>query len=465
MERARRQDNRSGGGATLVTARQFLSGTLRQTADEVHPSSARSGIEADYGDGAVVAAGVAAAYAVRRRELLGWRAGVARGPGWGRLHGQRGDRRGRPSLSALARARGVPFLLVTNNSTASPEKVAARLGGMGIEVTSDEVLTSAQAAAGYVAGGAATARATGAGDRRRGVAPGGGRGGAADRGWPARVGDRRARPTRSTTTSSRARRERSWAARALSPPTPTRCCRSKAARSSPARAASSPRSDRHGRRAGRRRQTRARLFEHGLRRLGGLRPHEVAMIGDRLDTDVVGGHRAGLRTILVLSGVTTRGPGSHSRTIARTPSCRGCSTWRTSSAGAERVMRWEELQAPGRGGIQLHVRRVVDPPGRRCCCCTGWASAAASGKPSRGACCPTWRPWRPTCAATARATRRPRLRAGRLRRRPGRAHRLPRLEHRVPVVGHSLGALVALALADPARAGGLAGAARSAARP
>ena len=31
----------------------------------------------------------------------------------------------------------------------------------------------------------------------------------------------------------------------------------------------------------------------------------VAMIGDRLDTDVVGGHRAGLRTILVLSGVTS----------------------------------------------------------------------------------------------------------------------------------------------------------------
>jgi ribonucleotide monophosphatase NagD (HAD superfamily) len=29
------------------------------------------------------------------------------------------------------------------------------------------------------------------------------------------------------------------------------------------------------------------------------------MIGDRLDTDVVGGQRAGLRTILVLSGVTS----------------------------------------------------------------------------------------------------------------------------------------------------------------
>jgi HAD superfamily hydrolase (TIGR01450 family) len=49
------------------------------------------------------------------------------------------------------------------------------------------------------------------------------------------------------------------------------------------------------------------LFEHGLRRLGGLSPEHVAMVGDRLDTDVVGGQRAGLRTILVLSGVTNPG--------------------------------------------------------------------------------------------------------------------------------------------------------------
>ncbi len=47
------------------------------------------------------------------------------------------------------------------------------------------------------------------------------------------------------------------------------------------------------------------LFAHGLKRLGGLQPEQVAMIGDRLDTDVMGGHRAGLRTILVLSGVST----------------------------------------------------------------------------------------------------------------------------------------------------------------
>ena len=32
----------------------------------------------------------------------------------------------------------------------------------------------------------------------------------------------------------------------------------------------------------------------------------TAMIGDRMDTDVVAGIEAGLRTILVLTGITTR---------------------------------------------------------------------------------------------------------------------------------------------------------------
>ena len=47
------------------------------------------------------------------------------------------------------------------------------------------------------------------------------------------------------------------------------------------------------------------LFEHGLRRLGRLSADQAAMIGDRMDTDIVGGRRAGLHTILVLTGVTT----------------------------------------------------------------------------------------------------------------------------------------------------------------
>ena len=57
---------------------------------------------------------------------------------------------GAAEFLAEARRRGLPFLLVTNNSTTSPELVAERLKGMHIEVQPAEILTSAQAAVGYV---------------------------------------------------------------------------------------------------------------------------------------------------------------------------------------------------------------------------------------------------------------------------------------------------------------------------
>ena len=38
----------------------------------------------------------------------------------------------------------------------------------------------------------------------------------------------------------------------------------------------------------------------------GARPETTATIGDRLDTDILGGQRAGLITICVLSGSSTR---------------------------------------------------------------------------------------------------------------------------------------------------------------
>lgn len=37
----------------------------------------------------------------------------------------------------------------------------------------------------------------------------------------------------------------------------------------------------------------------------GCAPHETAILGDRLDTDIVGGSRAGLTTLLVLTGVSS----------------------------------------------------------------------------------------------------------------------------------------------------------------
>ncbi|MCE1254648.1 MAG: HAD-IIA family hydrolase [Anaerolineae bacterium] len=46
------------------------------------------------------------------------------------------------------------------------------------------------------------------------------------------------------------------------------------------------------------------IFEISLKRMG-LQANEVASLGDRLDTDIEGGIRCGLKSILVLSGVTS----------------------------------------------------------------------------------------------------------------------------------------------------------------
>ncbi len=46
------------------------------------------------------------------------------------------------------------------------------------------------------------------------------------------------------------------------------------------------------------------MYEQALRRMG-ARPETTAVIGDRLDTDIAGGIRAGLTTVLVLSGIAT----------------------------------------------------------------------------------------------------------------------------------------------------------------
>ena len=48
----------------------------------------------------------------------------------------------------------------------------------------------------------------------------------------------------------------------------------------------------------------AAIFDQAMARLGVDTEHS-AMIGDRLETDILGGQRAGLRTVGVLSGVTT----------------------------------------------------------------------------------------------------------------------------------------------------------------
>ena len=46
------------------------------------------------------------------------------------------------------------------------------------------------------------------------------------------------------------------------------------------------------------------MYEQAMRRMD-ARPESTAVIGDRLDTDLAGGVRLGLTTVLVLSGIAT----------------------------------------------------------------------------------------------------------------------------------------------------------------
>jgi 4-nitrophenyl phosphatase len=56
----------------------------------------------------------------------------------------------------------------------------------------------------------------------------------------------------------------------------------------------------------------AGIFEMAMQRLD-TKPDETLMVGDRLETDILGGQNAGCRTALVLSGVTEREAGERWR--------------------------------------------------------------------------------------------------------------------------------------------------------
>lgn len=65
----------------------------------------------------------------------------------------RGDEaiRGAGDLIAFLRERGIGFVMATNNATRTPQQFVAKLAGMGIQIVPDEVITSALATAGYLA--------------------------------------------------------------------------------------------------------------------------------------------------------------------------------------------------------------------------------------------------------------------------------------------------------------------------
>jgi 4-nitrophenyl phosphatase len=211
---------------------------------------------------------------------------------------------GAGELIREVRQRGLPFLLVTNNSTTSPELVAARLKTMGIEAKPGEVLTSGQAAAAYVSAQTPGARVylVGEAGLRQAIVEAGleiTENSAAD--WVIAGLDRQfdyQKLTHATRAILAGARFLATNADALLPIEQGNVIPGAGTMVAAIQTATGVVPIVTG-------KPEPALFEHGLQRLGGLKPEQAVMIGDRLDTDVVGGQRAGLHTILVLTGVTT----------------------------------------------------------------------------------------------------------------------------------------------------------------
>lgn len=210
-----------------------------------------------------------------------------------------------------ARQRGLPFLLATNNSTATTTQFAERLADMGIRVAPDEVLTSSEAAAAYVREQSAALGLAGR------VLPVGEQGihaalaalglevlaepDAARAEWVVAGLDRAfdyARLTAATRAILAGARFVATNTDALLPVEGGQVLPGAGSMVAAIRGATGAEPVVVG-------KPEAALFQRGLQRLGAHSPREVAMVGDRIDTDIVGAQRAGLRTVLVLTGVST----------------------------------------------------------------------------------------------------------------------------------------------------------------
>jgi HAD superfamily hydrolase (TIGR01457 family) len=214
---------------------------------------------------------------------------------------------GAAGFLAEARRRGLEFLLVTNNSTTSPELVAQRLHNMQIDVEPHEILTSAQAAIAYVklhAEPGARVRIVGEAGLKQAAEEEGFlivEDGSIQAEWVIAGLDRAFTYEKLTGATRDIMSGAHFVATntdALLPVEGGNVLPGAGTMIAAITTATAVEPVVLG-------KPEPGLFEHGLRRLGGLQPGQAAMIGDRLDTDVVGGRRAGLRTILVLTGVTT----------------------------------------------------------------------------------------------------------------------------------------------------------------
>ena len=215
---------------------------------------------------------------------------------------------GAPEHLARVRDRGVHVAFVTNNASRDPHAVAEKLTGLGVEADASDVVTSAQAAARLLLdrhGAGAPVVVLGADGLREALARGGLR--------PVGVDDDAVAVVTGygpdvvwhevMRVATRIRDGLPWVASNtdLSLPDPRRHRRRDTGRwcgCSPTSPGSTPEV------AG---KPAPPLLEETIRRVGGSRP---LMVGDRLDTDIEGGRRAGRRLAAgAHRGHRTRRPG------------------------------------------------------------------------------------------------------------------------------------------------------------
>jgi 4-nitrophenyl phosphatase len=211
---------------------------------------------------------------------------------------------GMPRFFDTARRLGIKFVLATNNASKSGEEYLAKLRKFGVQVAPDEVLTSPQATASYLAQHAPEARVFVIGEpglaaelRARGLQvvndqP--------DRATHVVVGwDRTLTYDKLAEACLLIRRGATFIGTNpdVTYPSERGIVPGNGATLAALRASTDVEPIIIG-------KPQPEMMLQAMARMGGS-PENTAVVGDRLDTDILGGQNAGLTTLLVLTGVTS----------------------------------------------------------------------------------------------------------------------------------------------------------------
>ncbi len=209
---------------------------------------------------------------------------------------------GGPELMRFLKERGIKFLMVTNNSTATQDEFVKRMAGFGIDVKEDEIITSGVATAEYLTTIApAGAKVNVVGEpalshemEKRGFTLAGKDADYVVCGWDKTITYQKLATAclaiRAGATFIGTNADKTYPIEeGLIPGAGSILASLIAATDTQPLVIGKP---------------EPIIFEQSMR-LMNSKPEETAILGDRLDTDILGGNRAGLTSIMVLTGVNS----------------------------------------------------------------------------------------------------------------------------------------------------------------